>query len=1332
MELQAWRAWTRRSFDFAAGALCHALEIEPDAAPALVARLAAAERMAGQAGIGIAEAYGLRSQAEDPDSFDPFVLTEDEIVKRLSRAVDDCVIPDSVADGATVATQLASNAPSTDRPPARRVVLRILETRDERPVAGADIALADADGAVALGGLRTNAKGRVAFALVFDGDTPRAVDVAVFDPSGQQIADASVTLDPGVAETVVHVTLASEARPGDTGLREISDEPAVAQLAQRGIRTVAEVLRADDEIEGVTPDDLAAVRRAARWHAAGLDAREAETLRAFEFDGPLDVARIDRTRFLEVVSDRLGGPERAAAFHAGARLYEAHVARMAGDAWLRFGDETDPDDDDDGETDDDDFADIFDDLVECGCSDCNSALSPGAYLAHMLDWITGHVVSAGAPIRLDQLEDGFHQPFSDLTTDCDGVHDKFRQIRLAIEVLWPFTGGAPSGGETVFNGRYSDYRRAVYAAMLAEFDITHGDLLVAQAPDPALDDIRDRLAQRLGVAVGDLAEFVLAEAPDEATLQEVFGLRRTDLPHSAEVPMALALRLQLAELGRRWLAEDGDNDAWGPDQTQPAIDPRVIDETVIRFPRNDTNPVFVLYSERLAVLEAERATVAAAAGAAGLLAEITTRLGLDLAAMQALRDTLTGAVPATPEALADARAQVQDEVLLDLGAFLRVVEIAEALAAQGDAALDDPDVAADAADILVGRHARSLREDWITAETGEGITLSSALFHQPDLPDLLRPSLLVSGDLVAGWRAALQRRSSDPVIDPHHLAPADIVQFPAEGFDPFADGPRRDAATDLLTARQEWAEERRSALASARTGAGGVAAQYAAVMAASEVPDLQDRIETLLEWEEAGHDISRAVEQLAFAMPGFRTVVALGQRATAGLPLLPDQWRLIDDILVEVEERLRATEWRGEERERGICLHPRLFKQAELSRVAFDATDRPAFARRWARRWNVRDDAVNVAFTALERAVSEAETATLHILRDALIRRGPATGQSLVERAAELDARLLVAMDADGCHCTTRVAFAIETLQRFLRGVLDGSLTDALDNVEIDAENVLAAKSLLSYQEWRAALFAFLWPENLTSRLLPGGASHGLERLASNMPNRLSPPVACELAKAYEDYFDDIAGLEVSATCFAPAFVPSADPCDPGGATVADRLFLFGHAASGLVYWAMLDPTEAAGDTRTPWRPLSRLGPVTRLIGATLHGGQGEAAVVLLAEDSDNGAATLRLRSFDLGGRQLAGTQITFRARRGARDGLRCGDPQEVRAAWQRVQPGACADADAGGAASQGGRAFHPSLAAGPARLDRRVAARPRAFGRWPSSGFRSDPRRRGRRDHRR
>ena len=192
--------------------------------------------------------------------------------------------------------------------------------------------------------------------------------------------------------------------------------------------------------------------------------------------------------------------------------------------------------------------------------------------------------------------------------------------------------------------------------------------------------------------------------------------------------------------------------------------------------------------------------------------------------------------------------------------------------------------------------------------------------------------------------------------------------------------------------------------------------------------------------------------------------------------------------------------------------------------------------------------------------MSEAEQIALPILRDAIIRRATPLDENVEDRRRELEDRLLIALDLDGCVCTTRIGFAIDSLQRFLRGILEGDLLEALSNVEIGPENQSAAENLLSYQEWRSSVFAFLWPENLTTRVLPNRNSYGLNRLVSKLPNRVSPDEACMLARDYAAYFRDLCGLKVEFTCTAQTFIEPEDPCEPELVTSADRLFMFGHA----------------------------------------------------------------------------------------------------------------------------------------------------------------------------
>ena len=276
------------------------------------------------------------------------------------------------------------------------------------------------------------------------------------------------------------------------------------------------------------------------------------------------------------------------------------------------------------------------------------------------------------------------------------------------------------------------------------------------------------------------------------------------------------------------------------------------------------------------------------------VAEVETRLGRTLDALRALRDTLQNTESEPDSAEVEAvRAEIRNELLLDLPAFFRLLEIMSQMEEDLTDALEDENLVSDAIDILVGQHANSLASEWIQEEVDAGIMLDSALFQQPDQPDTSPSAYLVGTATWSGWRRALERRSSDPVIDPHHLTINHIVQFIEDGFEPYSTEAVRDAVLDILDTRSEWAAIRRSVFVEARSGPIPVGTQYANVLAESVIPGLEVQIDNLLALEENGHSISHAVAKLGFSMPAFRRVVELGWRAGEGLNLTLDQW---DDL----------------------------------------------------------------------------------------------------------------------------------------------------------------------------------------------------------------------------------------------------------------------------------------------------------------------------------------------------------------------------------------------------------------------------------------------------
>src|SRR4051812_41870122 len=49
----------------------------------------------------------------------------------------------------------------------------------------------------------------------------------------------------------------------------------------------------------------------------------------------------------------------------------------------------------------------------CGCADCESAVSPGAYLAPLLDYAVKHVRNGDEPLTAADFAERFHQPLGD-------------------------------------------------------------------------------------------------------------------------------------------------------------------------------------------------------------------------------------------------------------------------------------------------------------------------------------------------------------------------------------------------------------------------------------------------------------------------------------------------------------------------------------------------------------------------------------------------------------------------------------------------------------------------------------------------------------------------------------------------------------------------------------------------------------------------------------------------------------------------------------------------------------------------------------------------------
>jgi hypothetical protein len=379
-----------------------------------------------------------------------------------------------------------------------------------------------------------------------------------------------------------------------------------------------------------------------------------------------------------------------------------------------------------------------------------------------------------------------------------------------------------------------------------------------------------------------------------------------------------------------------------------------------------------------------------------------------------------------------------------------------------------------------------------------------------------------------------------------------------------------------------------------------------------------------------GHDIAPRLEQLSLGVEAFARLLTVHQLLQAGAPVTPQEWQDVSSILAQVRKRRLFATWQQEEQERGIVLGPDHFRlsDAPLSTPPTQAQTQaqaapslPAWrATRQARQdWQdtlqARIDQEATAVQACDALVSATEEEVLPPLRDALVRASGLTAEQITKTLL-IDARM------SGCHLTTRVAQAIETIQVLLWSARTGQLiTDAKPLVELDAEYFDEEWIWIgSYATWRAAMFTYLYPENILRPSLRTVQTPAFRQLVDEVGSRaeLTPHEACAAAERYAVYFEDIAKITPEAAVQArTAYGPGDGDCQTGSATSQrDFVFAFGRStrqkSANQVYFTYFTPVQttvaqpgaahvAALADEGLWFPVPGLSDVIELVGAVVY-----------------------------------------------------------------------------------------------------------------------------------
>jgi hypothetical protein len=490
-------------------------------------------------------------------------------------------------------------------------------------------------------------------------------------------------------------------------------------------------------------------------------------------------------------------------------------------------------------------------------------------------------------------------------------------------------------------------------------------------------------------------------------------------------------------------------------------------------------------------------------------------------------------------------------------------------------------------------------------------------------------------------RAGSGTGESSPIIDPDLL-----------GFDEIIPPTSADGARALWQSRRQAVDDdlenikqRREGVPDNQTALNQIALDTLSIPVDDRTGSQPKTLATLAADRQQGKRIDDDLAQLHLANDAFLFLLRVNDLISGGATPVESEWEAVYSILAQVKKRQRFAAWRVAETTNQISLSPDFFQPPAVDTTVFPSP-RPVQLREWlataeARRaWEdklqARTDQRDTVIAGVQEAISATEEETLPALRDALIMiPGAADGFGLDARAKSLSAHLLIDTQQSGCRKTTRVAQAIETLQLLLSSLRAGLLEDTYPDLSLNADHFDEEWEWLgSYATWRAAVFVFIYPENVLMPSLKQRQTWGFRELVTGLRSnsRLTPDQACSLGRNYSDYFQDVCALTLEASCHARTRVRKGD-CRSGSST-SDRRLFYVFARGGktrTAYWSAVDPKDASGHAQTFWEPLPGLKNLVNIIGASVYEkAPDQRSIYLFAITQEKGKKKLGFIKYDL------------------------------------------------------------------------------------------------------
>lgn len=431
------------------------------------------------------------------------------------------------------------------------------------------------------------------------------------------------------------------------------------------------------------------------------------------------------------------------------------------------------------------------------------------------------------------------------------------------------------------------------------------------------------------------------------------------------------------------------------------------------------------------------------------------------------------------------------------------------------------------------------------------------------------------------WLNALERNADAPIIDPDLIGPSELLNA-VPG----------DRAYDLWEARSI---QRDGWLVEVADGAGALGMlEDLNYLLKSNLGFVEGTIEDLRDASEAGVDIQPRLEQLNLTVQEFSQLMVFHDLLSSDPAnnLKSNEKVVVHHILVRVKKRRWAAEYRIQECQSPgmpiITLSPLFFRVRGSGVVSYPPDQvypiRPWLASEvdlasWKRKLAGRVEEEKSVISEWKEALFQVDESMMVHLRDALVRAAGDPQLSLIDNARTLGDQFLIDLENNCCYKTNRVAAAVETLQQLLWKTRTGDLQHLKDNLSFHGDFDPAWEWMGSYANWRAAMFVFLYPENVLHPSLRKFTTQAFADVVEGTRNnrRFAPADACHLADAYTDYLKDLGDLEVACGHQARAWKGKESSCGAAHLNPLPLTFLFAKArASNRLYYAIVDTNDAS------------------------------------------------------------------------------------------------------------------------------------------------------------